>query len=128
MKEKTSSVPKKAVPKQRKNLRPAAASPGRHEAKCTICKHPQREEIEQRALVDDALRGLEGLIDRAFDRAVQPLLPETRRRLRALLAQSSAGAPPLDKRQSQRSHAPRPDRKSTRLNSSHRCISYSIFW
>ena len=50
MKEKTSSVPKKAVPKQRKNLRPAAASPGRHEAKCTICKHPQREEIEQEFL------------------------------------------------------------------------------
>jgi len=55
MKEKTSSVPKKAVPKQRKNLRPAAASSapvnqGRHEAKCTICKHLQREEIEQEFL------------------------------------------------------------------------------
>src|SRR5437762_10722671 len=26
-----------------------------------------------------------------------------------------------------RSESPRPDRKSTRLNSSHRCISYAVF-
>src|SRR5437762_5946853 len=47
-----------------------------------------------------------------------------------ILGLTRAPARPTPQPQARAAHpapAPRPDRKSTRLNSSHRCISYAVF-
>src|SRR5208337_5445950 len=44
-----------------------------------------------------------------------------------LFRSGRAGAPPRRSAAGQAVRLPPPDRKSTRLNSSHRCISYAVF-
>lgn len=55
MKNKTKDASHQRSTQNRKNSRPALASAapvnqGRHEAQCSVCKHPQREEIDQEFL------------------------------------------------------------------------------
>src|SRR5437764_5254964 len=68
--------------------------------------------------------------ERDRDLAAQRRNPERDRDRRLdllLVVQPGAGAAPPKDRREQVSQPPERDRKSTRLNSSHRCISYAVF-